>query len=238
MLAIRRQDIFCAESDVLVRPDAHPDQTGGRHSPRVGQHTQQETKKTMSLIERDYMKRDRPHTQKHHQKYRSHRRTNDDYEFVGAAIKVTAALCLGIAGVGLLLADQTGDMPAPTPMQNPTYAEMQAFIASDTTDLRTYLPGTFMCHHYSTTVVRNANAQNMRAGYVLMTMDDGSNTWLGHAIVVFQTSDKGFYFLEPQLDVTFSMAEMETMIAKGRYSIVGASGYYFDNTFIGYSIDW
>lgn len=192
----------------------------------------------MSLIERDYMKRDRPHTQRYHQKYRSHRRTNDDYEYVSATIKVMAVVCLGIAGVGLLMAEQTQDLPAQPPMQNPTYAEMQAFIASDKTDLRTYVPDRYMCHHFSTTVVRNANAQNMRAGYVLMTMDDGSNTWLGHAIVIFQTSDKGFYFLEPQLDAVFSMAEMETMIAEGRYSIIGASGYYFDNTFIGYSIDW
>jgi len=177
----------------------------------------------------------RQNNKKHH---RYHQRTNDDYEFVSAVVKVTAALCLLIGGAGLLAQPPYERVPAQPPMQNPTYAEMQAFISSDTTDLRTYVPNMFMCHHYSTVVVRNANAQNMRAGYVLMTMDDGSNTWLGHAIVVFQTSDKGFYFLEPQLDVVFSMAEMDAMIANGRYSIVGASGYHFDNNFIGYSIDW
>ena len=195
----------------------------------------------MSLIEREYMKRDQPHTRKYQQAHRrtTYRRANEDYEFAGAAIKVTAALCLMIASIGVLMADQTCEsVPARPPMQNPTYAEMQEFIASDTTDQRTYVPDRYMCHHFSTTVVRNANAQNMRAGYVLMTMDDGSNTWLGHAIVIFQTSDKGCQFLEPQLDAVFSMAEMETMIANGRYSIIGASGYYFDNNFIGYSIDW
>jgi len=181
------------------------------------------------------MKRDRPHTTKYQ---RHHKRTNDDYEFVCAAIKVTATLCLIIGGAGLLIANPTHNTPAQPPMQNPTYAEMQAFIASDTTDLRTYIPDMFVCHDYATMVVRNANAQDMRAGYVLMTLDDGSNRWSGHATVIFQTSDKGFYFLEPQLDVIFSMSDMETMIAQGRYSIVGASGYYFDNSFIGYSIDW
>jgi hypothetical protein len=192
----------------------------------------------MSLAERTYTNRNRVHTRKYHHRRAKHvakkpSAIDEDYNFVCVAFVFVTVMSLLFIPMMLF-----GSTTEQIPMPNPTYAEMQAFVSSDKTDMRTYIPNVYICHHYSTDVVSNANKRGMRAGYVLLDMDDGSNTWLGHAIVVFQTSDRGFYFLEPQLDIIFSMAQMDAMIANGRYSIEGGSGYRFDNQLIGYRIEW
>jgi uncharacterized Zn-binding protein involved in type VI secretion len=78
---------------------------------------------------------------------------------------------------------------------DPTYASMQAFIASDKTDQNTYNASTYDCVNFSADVIANAAKQNIRCAFVNIDFP-GS----GHAIVVFNTTDKGMIYIEPQND--------------------------------------
>jgi hypothetical protein len=116
-------------------------------------------------------------------------------------------------------------------IENPTYQEMVDFIDDDYTELREYDDDSFVCHDFTITLLNNAKAQNIRAGYVLLDMTNNDD----HAIVCFETTDEGLYFVEPQMDVGFSEAGMTYMIKQGTYSIFEDSDVY---AFSGYEIKY
>lgn len=82
-------------------------------------------------------------------------------------------------------------------LHDPTYNEVANFIASDTTDEIPYDSETFDCEDFSQLVNNNSENQGMRCAYVILYFCD-TNT--GHAIVGFNTVDRGMVYVEPQSD--------------------------------------
>lgn len=99
--------------------------------------------------------------------------------------------------------------------KNPTYEEMQVFLASDTTDLHPFIEGTYECKQFCFDLIRNARQQGYRAGYVTLSNPQGDD----HAIVCFDTIDVGLVFVEPQLDLILSTAHLSNMLTEQSYSI-------------------
>ena len=125
-------------------------------------------------------------------------------------------------------------------LRNPTYQEMCEFIYNDPTDSNTYDYNSYVCEDFSKDVIENARNKGYKAGFVHLHEPGG----YGHAIVCFETSDKGLYFVEPQLDVIFDEPRMNSMIDRGVYDIevnygreYGA-GSYFYMSLSGYSTEW
>ena len=80
-------------------------------------------------------------------------------------------------------------------LYNPTYKEMREFLASDETDSRSFVTGEFVCSDFAAQLNNNAEANGIRAAYVRIR----SKEW-GHAVVAFETVDRGLIFIEPQSD--------------------------------------
>ncbi len=80
-------------------------------------------------------------------------------------------------------------------LYNPTYKEMREFLASDTTDANPYVPSEYVCFEFATALNNNAEANGIRVACVLI----GSKNWW-HAVVAFETVDRGLIFIEPQSD--------------------------------------
>jgi len=106
-------------------------------------------------------------------------------------------------------------------IKNPSYAELFNFVMEDKTELNQYSFSDYVCEDFSKDIVKNAAAKNIRAGLVHLESPDSP----GHAIVCFDTTDKGRYFLEPQTDELFSKAELDKMVEEGVY-YPAPGGYY------------
>ncbi len=124
---------------------------------------------------------------------------------------------------------------------NPSYNDIKEFVERDQTDKHEYIPGIYVCHNFAVDVIKNADKENIHAGYVTLYY----NSTPIHAIVAFKTSDKGLIFLEPQCDVLFTEEKMEQMVNNGKYdiNITYTDGYieykeYFDFEFSYYEINW
>ncbi len=80
-------------------------------------------------------------------------------------------------------------------LKDPTYAEAVAFLYADHTDWNTYEEDSYICSHFSRDVCNNAEAEGLRCAYVELRYSDS-----GHAIVAFDTIDRGLVYFEPQFD--------------------------------------
>ncbi|MFC2010821.1 hypothetical protein ACFLUR_00820 [Chloroflexota bacterium] len=89
-------------------------------------------------------------------------------------------------------------------LRNPTSAELREFLTSDKTDSNPYIKGEYVCFDFSADLNNNAEANGLRAAYVRIRFKE----W-GHAIVAFETADRGLIFIEPQSD-----REVELFIGK------------------------
>jgi hypothetical protein len=116
-------------------------------------------------------------------------------------------------------------------VHNPTYSEMTTFIKIDTTNNNKYTDD-YMCGSFSYDVIMHAKEQGMQAGYVTIWGKPDN-----HAIVVFKTSDKGTWFLEPQSDAIFTEAKMNEMLNNHHY-YVAKDGGSIDLQMNSYSINW
>ncbi len=76
---------------------------------------------------------------------------------------------------------------------DPTYAELIAFLKNDTTDNVPYIRDKFVCADYAVLVHDNAEASGIRAGVVSIDFMESNE---GHAINVFNTTDKGLVFID------------------------------------------
>ena len=81
-------------------------------------------------------------------------------------------------------------------LQNPTYQEMKAFLAQDTTNLNKYEPDDYVCTDFAATVNNNADSNGIRCAIIDIFYPEG----YGHTIVAFETTDRGLIFIEPQFD--------------------------------------
>ncbi|MEF8847755.1 MAG: hypothetical protein V5A68_01315 [Candidatus Thermoplasmatota archaeon] len=82
-------------------------------------------------------------------------------------------------------------------LHDPTFLEAKQFIEEDKTDEIEYNNETFTCIDYVKKINDHAESKGIRCGFVSLNFN-GTNT--GHAILGFNTTDKGMVFFEPQND--------------------------------------
>ncbi len=80
-------------------------------------------------------------------------------------------------------------------LSNPTHKEMREFLARDKTDSNPFISGEYVCSDFTAQVNSNAEASGIRAAYVRIR----GEKW-AHAVVAFETVDRGLIFIEPQSD--------------------------------------
>ena len=103
-------------------------------------------------------------------------------------------------------------------LSTPTHKEMWEFLAHDDTDANPHVVGEYECVDFSAQLINNAKANGIRAAYVHIRAKE----W-AHALVAFETVDRGLIFIEPQTDDVKKVA-------------VGAS--YWGRTIVEFHIIW
>lgn len=88
-----------------------------------------------------------------------------------------------------------GEMSSRVELINPTFRELKEFLARDKTNLSPFVAGEYVCFHYAADLNNNAEANGIRAAYVRIN----TQNW-AHAVVAFETTDRGLIFIEPQSD--------------------------------------
>jgi len=81
-------------------------------------------------------------------------------------------------------------------IKDPTYKEMLRFLEDDDTDEAEYITGEYECIEFTTDLCNRAEENGIRCAYVSIRFPGGR----GHAIVAFNTIDKGLIYIEPQYD--------------------------------------
>jgi hypothetical protein len=79
---------------------------------------------------------------------------------------------------------------------NPSYQEMKDFLAKDPTNSKVYVKEQYVCSDYASEVNNNAESQGIRSAVVELRYPND----FAHALVAFDTSDRGFIYVEPQFD--------------------------------------
>jgi len=139
--------------------------------------------------------------------------------FIGYARGQDAGYQIGVlAGVG------TG-----YDLRNPTYSETKEFIKQDLTDHNSYIENEYTCSDFAADVNNNAERQGLRCALVELKYPGE----MGHAVVAFNTVDKGLIFIEPQYDkeVTVNIGESYSKI--NRFKNPG-----FNDTIVRYLVIW
>lgn len=85
-------------------------------------------------------------------------------------------------------------------IRDPTYQEALQFINDDRTDANQYDDETYTCANFAADFKNNAFKEGFQSGYVIIEFP----VW-GHAIVCFNTIDRGLIFIEPQADEIVSL---------------------------------
>lgn len=80
-------------------------------------------------------------------------------------------------------------------LKNPAFAELRDFILNDFTSRHSFILNQYECRHFATEVNNNAEAAGIRCALVLLCFKQGQ-----HAVVAFDTPDKGLVYIEPQTD--------------------------------------
>ena len=80
-------------------------------------------------------------------------------------------------------------------LKNPTFQELRDFILRDPTSRNEFVLNQYECRHFATEVNNNAEAEGLRCAFVLLCFDRGQ-----HAVVAFDTTDRGLVYIEPQTD--------------------------------------
>ena len=114
-------------------------------------------------------------------------------------------------------------------LRNPTYQEMKAFIAQDTTNSMSYAEDEYVCVDFSAAVNNNAEAEGIRCAIVDIFHPEG----YGHTIVAFETTDRGLIFIEPQFD-----REVELIIGKSYSQINNFTPAPRDDTINRFVVIW
>lgn len=81
-------------------------------------------------------------------------------------------------------------------LRDPSYREMKDFLERDGTSGQEYMDSQYTCVDFSADVNANAAREGIRCAYVIIEFRGGG----GHAIVAFETTDRGLVFVEPQFD--------------------------------------
>lgn len=81
-------------------------------------------------------------------------------------------------------------------LRDPSYQEMKAFLKQDETSEQEYLRNEYICVDFAANVKANAAEEGIRCAYVVIEYLGIT----GHAIVAFDTTDRGLVYVEPQFD--------------------------------------
>ena len=104
-------------------------------------------------------------------------------------------------GLGI---NDNGEVGSRVEIGNPTYEELIGFLVRDETDSNPFINGEYVCFDFAAELNNNAEASGLRAAYVRIRSEE----W-AHAVVAFETVDKGLVFIEPQSDM-----EVELVIGR------------------------
>jgi hypothetical protein len=96
---------------------------------------------------------------------------------------------------GAVSSDNVGSRSQATGLKNPSFQELRDFILRDPTNRSEFVLNQYECRHFATDVNNNAEAEGLRCAFVLLCFDLGQ-----HAIVAFETTDRGLVYIEPQTD--------------------------------------
>jgi len=77
---------------------------------------------------------------------------------------------------------------------NPTYFEVQQFVASDKTCIHQYIDGSYTCANFAADFRNNALRAGYECGYAFVYFPGDQS----HVLNCFNTTDKGLVFVEPQ----------------------------------------
>jgi len=122
-------------------------------------------------------------------------------------------------------------------LRDPTYREAVDFIEEDKTSDNEYNDagyGIYVCSHFARDVCNNAEAEGLRCAFVLLIFPDS-----GHAIVAFETVDKGLVYFDA---ITDDRASPE--VGKRYYNCLETGpGYYYlppeyDDTIMDILVIW
>jgi hypothetical protein len=105
------------------------------------------------------------------------------------AVVITSPASQEIASENTTSVNQTEEL------RNPTFKEMKEFILKDTTSQKPFITNKYECRHFATDVNNNADAAGLRCAFALLCYTNGQ-----HAVVAFETTDRGLIFIEPQTD--------------------------------------
>ncbi len=97
--------------------------------------------------------------------------------------------------IGLETGSKEGVATRRVELSDPTHKEMKEFLAGDETDSQPYIKGEYVCNDFAAQLDNNAEADGIRTAYVRIR---SKNWW--HAVVAFETLDRGLIFIEPQSD--------------------------------------
>jgi hypothetical protein len=127
-------------------------------------------------------------------------------------------------------------------LKDPSYLEMRSFLASDNTDSQTYDEIDYNCYDFASSVCNHAFELGYRCGFVYIELSNSTEDFTAgrptaaHAIVCFNTTDKGLIFIEPQsdLEVSLTIGEPITVI----FPEWGFSYYLMPEIILDYGIIW
>ena len=106
-------------------------------------------------------------------------------------------------------------------LRDPTYQQVKTFIAADGTDANLYVDDSYVCEDFAYDVITHALQQKIRCAYVSIRFF-GDNS--GHAIIAFNTTDRGIIYIEPQSDE-------EVILVAGRdywtQCVIASPGHYY-----------
>ena len=113
--------------------------------------------------------------------------------------------------------------------RNPTYSQAIQFLKEDKTNLNKYDADSYNCRDFSADVIKNAEVLGIRAAYVSLRLQQGS-----HAVVGFETVDKGMVYFEPQTDkVVVLPVGQSYLLANGHVPAVSQ-----DDTILRVTVIW
>lgn len=120
-------------------------------------------------------------------------------------------------------------------LRDPSYQEMQDFLAQDMTSEREYVEGEYVCVDFAADVKANAAKEEIHCAYVAIEYRGET----GHSIVAFDTTNEGLVFIEPQFDW-----EVEPEIGQRYYQcVIPPPGHYmtkpgYDDTIVRIIVIW
>lgn len=77
----------------------------------------------------------------------------------------------------------------------PTFQQVKDFLLSDNTSRNTFVEYVYECRHFASDVNNNADKLGLKCAFVLLEYKTYQ-----HALVAFETIDRGLIFIEPQTD--------------------------------------